>query len=76
MINYATIMIKVKYHELDLTDEQRKQADNADRDIEAEHPLEKGMTNIELKLDTYLDDCFNYLGEGKEAVQISWLGGE
>ena len=71
-MDYAKIAIRVMYDETKLTEEQRKQADSADRDIHLEHPLEKGMGEIDDILSATMDGCFMYLGEGRKAVTVSW----
>jgi len=72
-MRFAEITIRVDYDESKLTEAQRRHADLADKDIEVDHPLQMGVVNLEVALDQNLGEPFGYLGEGKDAVTISWL---
>ena len=67
-MKYAEIIIEVD--ETKLTDEQQGQANAADKDISFDHPLDYGVNNLRDKL-LHLDDYFNYLGKGCEAVTLN-----
>lgn len=67
---YHTIEISIGIKEEDLTDKQRKTCEEADTNLQIDHPVELGCETLTDHIENVAAAHFSYLGDGSKAVKV------
>lgn len=69
---FGEITIIIEVDETKLTKDQKEQSDKADTDLSVDHPVDNGIENLMGGIEALVQNtmAFNYLGDGKGAVDI------